>query len=78
LRARGRVIDRGLAADHRLVRFVATISDRSGGIADLAEVVPLARRHTLCSSGERGIPGIFYLENMKSACRPHAINQNTI
>ena len=34
-----RVIDRGLAADGRLVRFVATISDRAGGIADLAKVV---------------------------------------
>ncbi|GMF20323.1 unnamed protein product [Phytophthora fragariaefolia] len=31
----GRVIDRGLAADGRLVRFVATVSDRPGGIAQL-------------------------------------------
>lgn len=31
----GRVIDRGLAADGRLVRFVATVSDRPGGIAEL-------------------------------------------
>ena len=29
----GRVIDRGLAADHRLIRFSATVSDRPGGIA---------------------------------------------
>lgn len=32
----GRVIDRGLAADMRLVRFVTTVSDRPGGIAELA------------------------------------------
>lgn len=32
----GRVIDRGLAADHRLIRFSATVSDRPGGIAALA------------------------------------------
>jgi len=31
----GRVIDRGLAADGRLVRFVSTVSDRPGGIAEL-------------------------------------------
>jgi threonine dehydratase len=32
----GRVIDRGLAADQRLVRFSATVSDRPGGIATLS------------------------------------------
>lgn len=32
----GRVIERGLAADHRIVRFSATVSDRPGGIAALA------------------------------------------
>ena len=32
----GRVIERGLAADMRLVRFSATVSDRPGGIASLA------------------------------------------
>jgi threonine dehydratase len=32
----GRVIDRGLAADQRLIRFSATVSDRPGGIATLA------------------------------------------
>lgn len=32
----GRVIDRGLAADSRLIRFSATVSDRPGGIARLA------------------------------------------
>ncbi|CAM9814730.1 unnamed protein product [Ascophyllum nodosum] len=32
----GRVIDRGLAADTRLVRFVTTVSDRPGGISGLA------------------------------------------
>lgn len=31
----GRVLDRGLAADSRLVRFGATVSDRPGGIAQL-------------------------------------------
>lgn len=31
----GRVIDRGLAADQRLIRFSATVSDRPGGIAVL-------------------------------------------
>ena len=31
----GRVIDRGLAADSRLVRFVATVPDRPGGIQRL-------------------------------------------
>ncbi len=31
----GRVIDRGLAADSRLIRFAATVSDRPGGIANL-------------------------------------------
>lgn len=34
----GRVIDRGLAADHRLVRFSVTVSDRPGGIAGLSKV----------------------------------------
>lgn len=33
----GRVIDRGLAADQRLIRFAATVSDRPGGIARLAK-----------------------------------------
>jgi len=32
----GRVIDRGLSADSRLIRFGATVSDRPGGIARLA------------------------------------------
>lgn len=32
----GRIIDRGLAADQRLVRFSATVSDKPGGIANLA------------------------------------------
>lgn len=35
----GRVIDRGLAADGRLCRFVATVSDRPGGIANLTRVL---------------------------------------
>lgn len=33
----GRVIDRGLSADQRLIRFGATVSDRPGGIARLAK-----------------------------------------
>lgn len=33
----GRVIDRGLSADQRLIRFAATVSDRPGGIAGLAK-----------------------------------------
>jgi len=35
----GRVIDRGMAADGRLVRFVAEVSDRSGGIAQCTEIL---------------------------------------
>nr|CCA24766.1 threonine dehydratase catabolic putative [Albugo laibachii Nc14] len=35
----GRVIERGLAADGRLVRFIATVSDRPGGIAQLANLM---------------------------------------
>lgn len=35
----GRVIERGLAVDGRLVRFVTTISDRPGGLAALAGAV---------------------------------------
>lgn len=37
--ALGRCIDRGLAADGRLVRFKVTIVDRPGGIMQLASVV---------------------------------------
>jgi len=35
----GRVIERGLAADRRLVRFTATISDRPGGLAKLVTAI---------------------------------------
>ena len=35
----GRVIERGLAADERLVRFVAEVSDLPGGIADLTRLL---------------------------------------
>ena len=35
----GRVIDRGLAADARLLQFTATVSDRPGGIAGLTSVL---------------------------------------
>ena len=31
----GRCLDRGLAADGRLVKFSVTISDRPGGMAEL-------------------------------------------
>lgn len=35
----GRVLDRGLAADARLVRFVAEVSDRSGGLNSLTTIL---------------------------------------
>src|SRR5437764_10843 len=35
----GRVIERGLVADGRLCRFTAAISDRPGGLADLAKQI---------------------------------------
>lgn len=35
----GRVIDRGLAADARLIQFTATVSDRPGGIASLTSIL---------------------------------------
>jgi threonine dehydratase len=35
----GRVMDRGLAADHRLCNFYATVSDRPGGIAKLTQLL---------------------------------------
>jgi threonine dehydratase len=35
----GRVLDRGLAADKRLVNFYATVSDRPGGIAKLTALL---------------------------------------
>jgi len=35
----GRCIDRGLAADGRLCRFVVVISDRPGGMADLTRTI---------------------------------------
>lgn len=35
----GRVIERGLSTDKRLIRFVATVSDRPGGIANLTSVI---------------------------------------
>nr|XP_022319368.1 uncharacterized protein LOC111122100 isoform X2 [Crassostrea virginica] len=37
--ALGRVIERGLAADGRLIRFVITVSDRPGGIAELTKLL---------------------------------------
>eukprot|EP00095_Tigriopus_kingsejongensis_P001633 maker-scaffold121_size336169-snap-gene-0.13 protein:Tk01633 transcript:maker-scaffold121_size336169-snap-gene-0.13-mRNA-1 annotation:"hypothetical protein BRAFLDRAFT_286400" len=39
----GRCLERGLAADGRLVKFTVTVSDRPGGIAELAK--------TLCTCG---------------------------
>ena len=35
----GRVLERGLAADNRLKNFVATVSDRPGGIARLTTLL---------------------------------------
>ena len=35
----GRCLDRGLAADGRLVKFSVTVSDRPGGIAELARTL---------------------------------------
>jgi threonine dehydratase len=35
----GRVLDRGLAADQRLVQFFATVSDRPGGISKLCTLL---------------------------------------
>lgn len=37
--ALGRVLERGLAAEGRLVRFVVTVSDRPGGIAELTKLI---------------------------------------
>ncbi|XP_064607381.1 L-threonine ammonia-lyase-like isoform X2 [Liolophura sinensis] len=37
--ALGRVIERGLAADGRLIRFVVTVSDRPGGIAEITRLM---------------------------------------
>ena len=34
-----RVIDRGLAADQRLIRFGVTVSDRPGGLAQLTSLI---------------------------------------
>jgi len=35
----GRVLDRGLASDQRLVQFTATVSDRPGGISKLTAIL---------------------------------------
>jgi len=35
----GRCLERGLAADNRLCRFVVTVSDRPGGIAELTRLI---------------------------------------
>ena len=35
----GRYIDRGLAADGRLCRFIVTVSDKPGGIAELTRLL---------------------------------------
>ena len=36
----GRVIERGLAADGRLLRFSVAVSDRPAGIAELTQLLP--------------------------------------
>eukprot|EP00057_Strongylocentrotus_purpuratus_P007652 XP_011662126.1 PREDICTED: threo-3-hydroxyaspartate ammonia-lyase [Strongylocentrotus purpuratus] len=33
----GRVLERGLAVDNRMIRFIVTVSDRPGGIAELTQ-----------------------------------------
>ncbi|XP_071748628.1 L-threonine ammonia-lyase isoform X2 [Lepeophtheirus salmonis] len=35
----GRCLERGLAADGRLVKFIVTVSDRPGGVAELTELL---------------------------------------
>ena len=35
----GRCLERGLAADGRLCRFIVTVSDRPGGIAELTKLL---------------------------------------
>jgi threonine dehydratase len=35
----GRCLERGLAADGRLVKFKVTVSDRPGGISELCKVI---------------------------------------
>lgn len=49
----GRCIDRGLAADGRLCRFIVTVSDRPGGIAELTRL--------LCSLGARYAAASWFL-----------------
>lgn len=39
----GRVIDRGLASDRRLIRFIATVSDRPGGLSRLTGSIAEAK-----------------------------------
>ena len=50
----GRVIDRGLSADSRLIRFGATVSDRPGGIArlckDMADLGASVKVQNICFS----------------------------
>ena len=46
----GRVLDRGLAADGRLVKFTVVVSDRPGGLSDLVSYI---------SSKGAGIKDIF-------------------
>ena len=38
----GRVIETGMVADGRLTRFTAVISDRPGGLAELARIIAAA------------------------------------
>nr|CDJ93681.1 Amino acid-binding ACT domain containing protein [Haemonchus contortus] len=35
----GRCIEKGLAVDHRLVRFEVLISDRPGGVAEMSSII---------------------------------------
>eukprot|EP00286_Rhodomonas_abbreviata_P028891 CAMPEP_0181312194 /NCGR_PEP_ID=MMETSP1101-20121128/13560_1 /TAXON_ID=46948 /ORGANISM="Rhodomonas abbreviata, Strain Caron Lab Isolate" /LENGTH=552 /DNA_ID=CAMNT_0023419015 /DNA_START=156 /DNA_END=1814 /DNA_ORIENTATION=+ len=49
----GRVIERGLAADRRLVRFAITVSDRPGGLAALTSTIARAGASVWDISHER-------------------------
>jgi len=44
----GRCLERGLAADGRLCRFVATVSDRAGGIAELTKRIASIGVRSVC------------------------------
>src|SRR5207302_2018126 len=53
----GRVIEVGLAADGRLARLIATISDRPGGLANLASFIAQAGASIQQITHDRVFPG---------------------